>query len=61
MGVSRQDDFDVMPTKEALAPGDAAVPVEKGEVVVDKRTSLHRGLRSRHTTMIGENILAFML
>ena len=54
MDAKRQDDFEVMPDKEALAPGNATTPIEKGEVAVDKRTALHRGLRARHTTMIGK-------
>ncbi|KIX01626.1 uncharacterized protein Z518_09352 [Rhinocladiella mackenziei CBS 650.93] len=52
MDQRRQDDFEVMPSKEALASDKCHGVVDKGEICVDKTTALHRGLRSRHTTMI---------
>ncbi|EXJ87148.1 hypothetical protein A1O3_04107 [Capronia epimyces CBS 606.96] len=48
----RQDDFEVMPSKEAFASAQDNDMAEKGEISIDKSTTLHRGLRSRHTTMI---------
>jgi hypothetical protein len=42
-----------MPTKESLAAINNDLAIEKGEIAVDKGTALHRGLRARHTTMIG--------
>ncbi|EXJ83321.1 hypothetical protein A1O1_06942 [Capronia coronata CBS 617.96] len=52
MDSQRQEDFEVMPSKEAFASANYDNMIDKGEVTIDKSTALHRGLRSRHTTMI---------
>ncbi|KAK5223783.1 amino acid transporter [Exophiala xenobiotica] len=49
---SRGEDFEVLPNKEALSPSKSDMIVKNGEISIDKTTALHRGLKSRHTTMI---------
>lgn len=51
---SRGEDFEVLPNKESLSPSKSDMVVNNGEISIDKSTALHRGLKSRHTTMIGE-------
>lgn len=46
------DSFKIMPSVEAYPDPDERGSV-KHEVVIDQATALHRGLKSRHTAMIG--------
>lgn len=49
-----REDFEVLPAKEAGIRSETDVMMDKGEITIDDTTALHRGLRSRHLTMIGE-------
>ncbi len=58
---SRGEGFEVLPNKESLSPSKSDMIVNNGEISIDKSTALHRGLKSRHTTMIGEFERSYIL
>jgi amino acid transporter len=48
------EDFKIMPSVEAHGiPSHQDTEDIKNEVIIDETTALHRGLKSRHTAMIG--------
>jgi amino acid permease len=49
--------YNDMPLEEAAGGSGGDVHLEKGEVDIDKEKALHRGLSSRHLTMIGKSII----
>jgi amino acid transporter len=52
--MSADDSFKITPNLEANVP--IRDDLKTMEVVVDESTALHRGLRARHTTMIGMSL-----